>query len=203
MKNKKMIKRVGVVALAGIMATSFAGCKSQIDKSTLENASDKIYLQNEDNMELVVIGFENVYEDLCDKKERYGYFLNDEKTLFYDILSKETLDLEIYNDVYNIYYTSFENILSTEDYVVAKSVGYIDKDYLENNLEDSYYFYKKNDDYKLRTNQSNFNYKPYTCSDDEYWADMVKIDYEDSESKTEETTAKETTLEKVQKGLFG
>ncbi len=59
--------------------------------------------------------------------------MNDEKTSFYDALSKETLDLEIYNDVYNIYYTSFENILSSKDYVLVKSSGYINKDYLEKN----------------------------------------------------------------------
>lgn len=192
MKNKNMIKRIGAVALAGIMATSLAGCKSQIDKSKLENASDKIYLQNEDNMELVVIGFENMHDNWCESNERYGYFLNDEKTSFYDVLSKETLDLKIYNDVYNVYYTSFENILSAEDYVIVKDTGYIDESYLRTALGKWYYFYKDKESFRLTTKGLNFDYKPYICSDNDYWADMVRINYEDGENKKEETT-----LEKV------
>lgn len=190
MKNKKMIKRIGAAFLAGIMATSFAGCKSQIDKSTLENSSDKIYLQNEDNMELVVIGFEKIEDYSCESKEIYGYFLNDEKTSFYDVLSKETLDLEIYDDVYNIYYTFFENVLSSEDYVVVKSAGYIDKDYLKNNLENNYYFYKTTGGNCKLTTGVGFNY--YYVSSVGVEVDTVKINYEDSENKKEETT-----LEKV------
>ncbi len=87
MKNKKTIKKIGAIALAGVMATSFAGCKSQIDKSTLENSSNKVYLQNEDNNDLVVIGFEEIQKKACRAEEKYGYFLTDDKTSFYDVLA--------------------------------------------------------------------------------------------------------------------
>jgi len=191
MKNPKLIKKIGAVALAGIMAASFTGCRSQIDKSELENATDKIYLQNEDNMELVVVGFQEIKNSSCESEERYGYFLNDGKNSFYDVLSKDTLDLEIYNDVYDIYYTSFENLLSSEDYVLVKSVGYIDKKYLEDKLENSYYFYKDESTKKYRFSTGagrNFNYSSAAG----YFVDTVKINYEDSEIKKEEPT-----LEKV------
>ncbi len=46
--------------MAEIMASSISGCKPEIDKTEPENASDKIYLQNEENMELVVIGLEEI-----------------------------------------------------------------------------------------------------------------------------------------------
>lgn len=71
-------------------------------------------------------------------------------------------------------------------------MGYIDKDYLENKLEDCYYFYEDDGNYRLSTKfGSNYSYFP--SSSESYYVDSFsKIDYEDNEIIEEESS-----LEKI------
>lgn len=181
-KSYKLIKGVIATALAGIMVTSFAGCHHKsIKEEDVQESEKKIQIVNEDDQELSVIGF--VRDSKAIDEEKYGY-INFDNMEFYDVLTDKTIDLKVLNKNNDIYYTNLKDVLTTEDYYVLASNGYIGKEQLKE-IETQSGFSKKigQDRYYLYENYCN----SYRIISSEF-TKMNFVDDQEKEKNHEETT---------------
>lgn len=127
-RNYKLIKGVIALGMVGVMATSFSACKTTGFKDLESvNSDDKIELVDENNNKLIVLAQKANGKDAYYESEKYGYIrVNDGKTEFYDVLDKNTVDLDVWSERYSFRYCDFTELLLDSDYPIVMENGYID-----------------------------------------------------------------------------
>lgn len=180
-KSYKLVKGVIATALAGIMVTSFVGCHQSITQEAVQEDKNQIQLVNEENQELSVVGFVRGIRAV--DEEKYGY-INFDNMEFYDVLANKTVDLKLLSENNDIYYNTLKNVLTTEDYYVLASNGYIGEKQLKTIEGQARFSKRRNEDYYLHENYAN-SYELLSTK-------FNKLNFTDEEEK--ENHYEETTL---------